>query len=239
MRAREPDVAGVVERDGVRIAYDVYGDGEPTVLFMPAWSIVNSRMWKLQVPYFARHGRVVTFDGRGNGRSDKSPSLDYSDEAFAADALAVLDASATARATVVGLSGGARWGLMLAARHPERVERLVFIGPAVALGAPDKARDAMFAAFDKRLGRQDGWAKFNRHYWLENYRDFIEFFSSQMLPEPHSTKQFEDAVGWGLETTPETLAATTVAPSLTEEQTRELASMVRCPVLVLHALSRS
>src|SRR3984957_3112661 len=126
MKAREPDVAGVVVRDGVHIAYEVHGSGEPSILFMPCWSIVHSRVWKLQVPYFARHGRVVTFDGRGNGRSDKTPSLDYSDEAFAADALAVLDATTTARATVVGFSGGARWGLLLAAGHPEREERVRF-----------------------------------------------------------------------------------------------------------------
>ena len=234
MKAREPDVAGVVVRDGVNVAYEVHGSGEPAILFMPAWSIVHSRMWKLQVAYFARNGRVVTFDGRGNGRSDKTPSLDYSDEAFAADALAVLDATATARATVVGLSAGARWGLLLAARHPERVERLVFIGPAVPLGESDRYRIAALAKFDERRDAYTGWSKYNRNYWRENFQDFAEFFFSEALPEPHSTKPFEDAVGWALETTPETLAATAVAPGLTEGETRELASLVQCPVLVLH-----
>jgi pimeloyl-ACP methyl ester carboxylesterase/predicted glycosyltransferase len=234
MKAREPDVAGVVVRAGVHVAYEAYGSGEPAILFMPAWSIVHSRMWKLQIPYFARHGRVVTFDGRGNGRSDKRPSLDFSDEAFAADALAVLDATATQRATVVGLSAGARWALLLAARHPERVERLVFIGPAVPLGLSDRYRIAALAKFAEPRDAYAGWAKYNRNYWRENFQDFVEFFFAEALPEPHSTKPFEDAVGWGLETTPETLAATAVAPGLTEEQTRELAALVRCPVLVLH-----
>ena len=145
MKAREPDRSGFVERDGVRIAYDVYGSGDRTVFFLPAWSIVHSRMWKLQVPYFARHGRVITFDGRGNGRSDKSPELDYSDEAFAADAMAVMDATGTRRATLVGLSAGGRWALMLAAEHPERVEGMVLIGPAVQIEEPDKVRAALKA----------------------------------------------------------------------------------------------
>ena len=50
-----------------RIFYEVYGEGEPTVLLLPTWSIVHSRHWKMQIPYLARHCRVVTFDGRGNG----------------------------------------------------------------------------------------------------------------------------------------------------------------------------
>ena len=62
----------------------------------------------------------------------------------------------------------------------------------------------------------------------------MEFFFEQSLPEPHSTKQHEDAVAWALETTPETLAATFVAAGLTDEETRALAARVRCPVLVLH-----
>ena len=233
MRAAEPVESGFVTREGVRIAYDVYGAGDRTLVFFPAWSIVHSRMWKAQIPYFARHARVVTFDGRGNGRSDKSPSLDYSDEAFAADAVAVMDATGTARATLIGLSKGARWALMVAANHPERVEGLICIAPAVPL-ALNPLRSSAAEAFTTKLEAYDGWAKFNQHYWRENYHDFVEFFFSQALCEPHSTKQFEDAVEWSLETTPETLTATTVAPSLSEAEVRELASRVRCPVLVLH-----
>ena len=70
-RAREPDVTGVVERDGVALAYEVFGEGDTTVLLMPTWSIVHSRVWKAQVAYLARHYRVLTFDGRGCGRSGR------------------------------------------------------------------------------------------------------------------------------------------------------------------------
>ena len=83
------------------------------------------------------------------------------------------------------------------------------------------------------LDTDEGWAKYNRHYWLRDYRGFLEFFFSKMFTEPHSTKPIEDCVGWGLETTPETLIATQLGEKLDEEATRELAARVRCPVLVI------
>src|SRR5215213_6943494 len=130
-RARYPDADGYVVRDGVRIFYEVYGEGEQTVLLLPTWSIIHSRQWKMQIPYLARHMRVVTFDGRGSGRSDRPDEPEaYDEREFAADALAVLDATATERALLVGFSLGAQRGLILAAEHPERVEGAIFIGPS-------------------------------------------------------------------------------------------------------------
>ncbi len=74
MRAREPDLAGTVDNDGVRIHYEVFGSGPATVFLVPTFPIVDSRMWKAQVPYLARHFRVVTADPRGNGRSGRPTS---------------------------------------------------------------------------------------------------------------------------------------------------------------------
>jgi hypothetical protein len=54
MRACYPDQEGFVERDGVKIFYEVFGKGDPTVLLLPTWSIVHSRIWKIQVPYLTR-----------------------------------------------------------------------------------------------------------------------------------------------------------------------------------------
>ena len=69
---------------------------------MPTWSIVHSRHWKMQIPYLARHCRVLTFDGRGNGRSDRPSGPEaYREEEFAADAIAVMDATATDRVILV------------------------------------------------------------------------------------------------------------------------------------------
>jgi pimeloyl-ACP methyl ester carboxylesterase len=231
-RARYPDEEGYVERDGVRVSYEVYGEGEPTVLLLPTWSIIHSRHWKMQIPYLARHCRVVTFDGRGNGKSDRPEEVAaYAEEEYAADSLAVMDATGIDRAVIASLSLGAQRALLLAAEHAERIAGAVFICPSVSLGTPLAARIAY--PFEDVLETDEGWAKYNRHYWMRDYRDFLEFFFSQMFTEPHSTKQIEDCVGWGLETAPETLVATRLAINMGEEETRALCTRVRCPVLVV------
>lgn len=244
MRAREPDREGYIQRKGIRIFYELFGaqhPAEPAVLLLPTWSIIHSRFWKAQIPYLARSYRVISFDGRGNGRSDRPPAADdYATEEFVADALAVLDATETPRATLVSLSIGAQWALMLAAEHAERVAGSVFVGPTLPL--PPRYDVRVLTAFDDDPPHPEGWAKFNRHHWMRDYRDFLEFFFSQCFTEPHSTKQIEDCVGWGLETTPQTLIATQIAPAWRaaddpagdEQQTRELAARVRCPILVIH-----
>ena len=204
-RARYPDADGYVERDGVRVFYEVYGGGTRTVLLLPTWSIIHSRQWKGQIPYLARNYRVITFDGRGNGRSDRpSEPAAYDEREFAADALAVLDATATDHAAIVGYSLGAQRGLILATDHPERVEGAVFIGASYPGGGRPLDERARFTWADE-LGTDEGWAKYNKHFWLRDYPGFVRFFFSRLFREPHSTKQIEDCVGWALETTPETL----------------------------------
>src|SRR5262245_31870815 len=127
MRALEPHRSGHVVRDGVHVAWELFGEGDQSIFLLPAWSIAHARLWKLQVPYLARHARVLVMDGRGNGRSDRPAGREkYADEEFAADALAVMDASGTAKAAVVSLSAGSRWALLLTAEHPERVSAAVF-----------------------------------------------------------------------------------------------------------------
>src|SRR5262249_18572598 len=162
---------------------------------------VHSRHWKMQIPYLARHCRVVTFDGRGNGRSDRPEGAEaYAVPELAADALAVLDKTATERCVLAGVSCAALWGTLLAAEPPERVEGAIFIGPAVSLAPPHPER-AVYG-FEDRLDTDEGWAKYNRHYWLEHYADFLQYFFERCVTEPHSTKQIEDLVSWGLETDP-------------------------------------
>ena len=235
-RARYPDQEGYVERDGVKLFYEVYGDGEDTILLLPTWSIIHSRHWKAQIPYLVaplprRHvrrprerqvgpparrravhrGRVrrrrARRDGRDGHRRRRSSS-----------------ASRAARC-------GAR---SLAADHPERVQgdRLHRPGRPARPGPPERA---ITSRFEEELDTDEGWAKYNRHYWLRDYLGFLEYFFAQMFNEPHSTKQIEDCVGWGLETDPETLADTTAALSLCgTERFADIAARVRCPVLVIH-----
>jgi pimeloyl-ACP methyl ester carboxylesterase/predicted glycosyltransferase len=234
-RARYPDADGFVERDGVRVFYEVYGTGEPTILLLPTWTLFHSRHWKMQIPYLARHCRVVTFDPRGNGRSDRpQDAAAYSEREFAADALAVMDATATERAIIVGFSLGNQRGLILAAEHPERVDGAVFIAPNFPGGGDVLPERLVFANFDEEHETYEDWAKYNRNHWLNDYPDFVEFFVSKIFTEPHSTKPIEDGIGWGLDTDGETLVASQEGDGLAEDEARELAQRVRCPVLVIH-----
>ena len=235
MRALAPVADGDVERAGVKIHYEVFGADGPTILLLPSWSIVPSRRWKMQVPNLARHHRVLTFDGRGCGLSDR-PADDaaYADTEFAADAVAVLDATGTDAAVIVGSSRGAGFALRMATIYPERVLGAVFMAPAVPLG--DGYAHRTLYSWTDELDTEDGWARYNRYYWLRNWPGFAEFFSEQLFNEPHSTKGREDVVGWMLgETDAATIVHTQRAPYLgPEDEVQALAAQVRCPATVLH-----
>ena len=228
MRARAPDGTGVIERDGVRVGYEIFGSGEPTILFFTSWAIVHMRQWKAQVPYLARHFRVVTVEGRGNGNADRPdfPAA-YADQEYVNDAVAVLEATGTSRAVAVGLSLGGRHALQLAAWHPERVTGVVAIGAALPWPLP--------SGFDDVRETYSGWEKANQNYWRADYRGWVEFFMSQVLTDSHSTKQWEDLVGWGLETDAETLLRTVpavVEPNAADAE--QVCRAIRCPVLIVH-----
>jgi pimeloyl-ACP methyl ester carboxylesterase/predicted glycosyltransferase len=243
-RARYPDDQGYIERDGVRVFYEVYGSGEPTILLCPTWTLVHSRVWKMQIPYLARHHRVVVFDPRGNGKSDRPLNLEaYAESEFARDALDVLDATGTEQAVVVGLSRGTQRALLLAAEHPERVLGAVLIGPwfpaSRSLGGVRYR--VMFHPwarwmFTRRPIVARSWAKVNAVHFRRDFRDFVEWFAGMSTSEAHSTKGFDDVVEWGLETDPETLAMTVIADAaapVTRRDQLALARRVRCPVLVI------
>ena len=121
---------------------------------MPTWSIIHSRHWKLQIPYLARHSRVVTFDGRGNGRSDRpADPAAYREEEFAADALAVMDATAH--------GAGGRWSRLSTGRRTVAAPR----GRSPRAGRADRLHRSGRAAGARRAscGREPGVPGAARH----------------------------------------------------------------------------
>jgi pimeloyl-ACP methyl ester carboxylesterase len=272
-RARHPDETGFAEREGVRLFYEVYGNGELTFLFVNPGPFVHSRLWKAQIPYLARHFRVVAFDVRGSGRSDRPTGVDaYRTDQLGRDALAVLDATGTAQALPVTVSAGSRATLWLLANHPDRFAAATFIGPYLPItrwqpvetmwrtfteprasrraarmvadtiaALPRSLRSPTYRRFARRVRFLEGLEKWNRDYWLVDQRGFVEWnFETLDFVEPHSTRQIEDSIEWGMSPDPQTmvdwwLAMDIVDGALLRNRDEILAACrrVRCPVLVI------
>src|SRR6516225_5256970 len=237
MRARLPDESGYVVNSGVRIHYEVHGTGQPTLLLLPTWAIVDSRHWKMQVPFLARNYRVITFDPRGNGRSDRprDPAA-YAETAFASDIRAVLDATGTERAMLAGFCTGFTWALLFATAEPQRVTGIVAIAPTLPIPPVDPwERSEISFDFDAILDTTEGWAKENRHYWRRDWRGYVEFFMSQIATEPHSTKPYDDLVEWGMQTDADTMLcdADALHQIADEAGAVRLCRSLACPVLVI------
>jgi pimeloyl-ACP methyl ester carboxylesterase/predicted glycosyltransferase len=239
MRAREPDWEGYVDHDGVPIYYEVHGSGDPTLMLIPAAPITHSRVWKALIPHLARRYRVITLDGRGNGRSGRPTEIEsHSRAANVADIIAVLDATETARAVLVAHCHANWWAVEAIAAHPGRVSALVAIEPGVPhLGTPQPHWVETGPHWGEIIENPTGWQLNNRHAITTQHRRWIEFFFGEQLVEPHSTKQHEDAVAWALESTGDILAAGDDGFELDfpdRETVERLCRDLGIPALVIH-----
>lgn len=235
MRAKLPTEEGFIEREGVKLFYEVYGSAPQSMVFLPPWSIVHSRVYKAQLPYFSEKFRCITFDGRGNGRSDRPGGVaDYTLSQYVSDALAILDATSAGPAIVVGLSFGGLLGSILAAHHPERVKALILAGTAALIGPgyPYMTPQHFLQAQDNA----EGWNKYNKEFWLRSYSDFAEHFIRNIFSEPHSTKQIEDALGWANNTSGTVLAKTVEARAIAPpfDVGEDMYRKIICPILMIH-----
>jgi pimeloyl-ACP methyl ester carboxylesterase/predicted glycosyltransferase len=235
MRAKLPDREGFIDRDGVKLHYEIYGDGPETIVFPAAWSITHARVYKAQLPYFSERFRCVAYDGRGSGKSDRPEDVAaYSLSNYTADVLAVMDATDTDKAILLGLSFGAMLTSIVAAYHPERVKAAILAGAAASIGPkfPYMTPEHFVAGSD----RFENWDKQKRDYWLINYPDFAEFFISKVFTEPHSTRQIEEGVEWAKDTTGPVLVKTVEAGWITPEFDvgEAMYRKIRCPMLMLH-----
>jgi pimeloyl-ACP methyl ester carboxylesterase len=94
----------VTSKDSTPISYEIYGTGEPTLLFVHGWSC-DARYWRAQVPHFANNHKVVTLDLAGHGHSGTTRSQ-YSMKAFGEDVQAVIEATGSRRIILIGHSMG-------------------------------------------------------------------------------------------------------------------------------------
>ena len=160
------DAAGLAPApDGrTRLYWESTGDGPPVLLVMGLG--LSGGAWWRTVPVLSRRLRVITFDARGVGRSE-SPRQNYTTEAMADDAVAVLDALDLEEAHVYGISLGGMVAQQLVLRHPRRV-RSVVLG-ATSPGGPRAARPDrdVLAFFSRRAGmemEEGAWASVPYNY---------------------------------------------------------------------------
>ncbi len=159
----------VVTNSGVRISYDVTGQGRPLVL-LHGW--LNDRTWWAETGYIdslRRDYRVVSVDLRGHGQSDKphEPSA-YHAASFASDVLAVADAERLERFAIWGLSYGGWVAWMTADAAPHRVAAMITTGswdPRPAPSLPDVGEDP-----DLEVLRTKGMAALIERYEDDSYR---------------------------------------------------------------------
>lgn len=214
-----PTREGYVERGGVRSWYAVWGESGPWIAFAPIFQIAHSQLLKATVPYLSRHFRVVTMDGRGNGRSDRPQGQGaYSFDHYYQDFLAVLDAAGADRLAVVGISATSMTALRLAAEHPERVSHVIVAG-GYAQARLDHPQ------FVERL-------KAESERMLSDWPGYLDWFFSIVFTEPRSTKPFEDGVRYGWATSGATVEW--ARNGWVGNDVRELARKVQCPTLVIH-----
>jgi len=115
----------VASKDGTPISFEIYGSGEPTLVFVHGWSC-DARYWRAQLPYFAKNHRVVMLDLAGHGHSGTSRSQ-YTMRAFGEDVRAVTEATGSRRVILIGHSMGGSVIAEAARIMPSRVIGLIGI----------------------------------------------------------------------------------------------------------------
>jgi 3-oxoadipate enol-lactonase len=113
-----------IQVNDLRMYYEVHGEGEPLVLIGGLGN--NLTEWSGIIEWLAPKYKVIAFDNRGAGRTEK-PDQPYSIEQMADDTEGLLRALAIERAHVMGISMGGRIALALALAHPERIGKLVLV----------------------------------------------------------------------------------------------------------------
>lgn len=203
-----------VYRPGAKLFYQVDGSGDRDVILCPpSQPVVYSRMWKYQVPYLSRYFRVVAYDPRGNGRSDR-PRTGYDFDTRYDDLCAILDEAARPPFALVTFTCSAMVAVRYAVEHPDRLSHLVFFAAQYAQSLPQPFEEKVAAVI---RGDFDGWRR--RLY-------------GNVFLEAHSLKAIEDGVEWSGEGDPEIFIE--ALRQLERDNVYELLGRIQTPTLVVH-----
>lgn len=125
---KNPKAGHYANVNGIQMYYEIYGKGQPLLLIHGNGGSIKSSA--NQIPFFSKHYKVIVADSRGQGKTnDNSDSLTYS--LMTEDFNAFLNYLKLDSVLIFGQSDGAIIGLMLAARHPEKVKMLAAMSPNI------------------------------------------------------------------------------------------------------------
>ncbi|AWT54811.1 alpha/beta fold hydrolase [Mycolicibacterium smegmatis] len=215
--------------DGVRLAYAVVGEGPPLVR-AANWMThlgydIESPVWSHWVRDLSRNHTFIRYDERGCGLSDWE-AADFSFDDWVADLESVVEALGLERFPLLGVSQGGAVAVAYAARHPERVSRLVLCG-AYARGRAVRAvgdEEKRAAALDLELARV-GWGR--------DDPAFRQVFAAQFLPDGTRADWAAFDQLQRRTTSPEN--AVRFLEAFGRIDVRDEARELRCPTLVMHS----
>lgn len=155
--------------NGVYIDYKVQGEGEPLILIMGLTG--GKDHWFFQMRSFRKHYRVVTYDNRGAGNSDK-PGEFYNIRTMADDTIGLMDYLNIDKAHILGMSLGSLIAQELAINYPDRVRKLILVA-AYSVGEDMKE---MSEGMRSALGLKEGYSDEEARNILDRI-DVIKFFT--------------------------------------------------------------
>lgn len=167
-----------IQANGIELYYEEHGQGEPLLLMAATgWP---GRVWEIeQVPFFKQHYRVIVYDQRGVGRSDK-PDHEYTVDMLADDALGLLHAIDAEPAHLLGFSMGGRVAQVMALKSPASVRSLVLAAASPGRG---ESRGGVPLAVALSLGEHG----YGLEFWLDHFHS-RDFPFSRAFREGHPEK---------------------------------------------------
>ena len=239
-RARYPDEEGYVERDGVQ---RLLGGATATASRRSCCCRPGRSSTRGTGRRRSPTSRATAAWSRSTGaataaRTARATPAAYAEREFVADALAVLDATGTERAVLVGAVGGRAAGRCCSPPSTRSGSRAsVFIAPARRRSPPAAPRARRLRRSTSRSTTDEGWAKYNRHYWLERLpRTSSSSSSRRCSPSRTRPSRSRTASAGGSRRRRRRSSRTTQAARLDDaDELREpVRARSRCPVLVIH-----
>ena len=225
----EQEIRFCIAPDGVRIAYASHGRG-PAIVKVAHWFTHvefdwHSPLWRHWWEELGRDHRVVRYDARGCGLSDREPAA-IGPQAFTADLDSVVDAASLGRFALLGISQGGATAIRYAVRHPDRVSHLVLLG-AYARGRAQ--RDPT----PQQRAEADLLQSIVQSGWDAATPVFRRVFSSLLVPDAT-----EEQLAWVdelMRVSAKPGTAVRLRREWSTDNVTDLLSQVRVPTLVLHA----